>query len=78
MERNDLDIVSINNEKKLYDSDGIKQALICGFFTKVVYKEGGWFTFYRKMVCDVVYEDSDVTDLNPWKYFSRKSLCAGI
>jgi pre-mRNA-splicing factor ATP-dependent RNA helicase DHX15/PRP43 len=38
MERNDLDIVSINNEEKLYD--GIKQALICGFFTQVAYKEG--------------------------------------
>ena len=38
MERNDLDIVSINNEKKLYDR--IKQVLICGFFTQVAYKEG--------------------------------------
>ena len=26
----------------------------------------------------MVYEGSDVSDLNPWKYFSRKSLCAGI
>ena len=38
MERNDLDIVWIDNEIKLYD--GIKQALICGFFTQVAHKEG--------------------------------------
>lgn len=38
MERNDLDIVSIDDERKLYD--GIKQALICGFFMQVAYKEG--------------------------------------
>lgn len=38
MERNDLDIMSVNNEIKLYD--GIKQALICGFFTQVAHKEG--------------------------------------
>lgn len=38
MERNDLDIVSINDEKKLYN--GIKQALVCGFFMQVAHKEG--------------------------------------
>jgi pre-mRNA-splicing factor ATP-dependent RNA helicase DHX15/PRP43 len=38
MERNDLDIVSINDERKLYN--GIKQALICGFFMQVAHKEG--------------------------------------
>lgn len=33
----------------------------------------------RKVVCDtVVYKGSDAADLNPWKYFSRKSLCAGM
>ena len=38
MERNDLDIVSINDERKLYG--GIKQALTCGFFMQVAHKEG--------------------------------------
>ena len=38
MERNDLDIVSINDERKLYNE--IKQALICGFFMQVAHKEG--------------------------------------
>ena len=38
MERNDLDILSIDDERRLYD--GIKQALICGFFIQVVHKGG--------------------------------------
>ena len=38
MERNDVDIVSMNDKKKL--CDGIKQALTCGFFMQVAHKEG--------------------------------------
>jgi pre-mRNA-splicing factor ATP-dependent RNA helicase DHX15/PRP43 len=38
MERNDLDIVSINDEKKLCND--IKQALICGFFMQAAHTEG--------------------------------------
>jgi len=38
MEQNELDLVSINDERKL--CNGIKQVLICGFFMQVAHKEG--------------------------------------
>ena len=38
MERDDLDIVSINNEKKLYD--GIKQTLYVGFSRRLLIRKG--------------------------------------
>lgn len=37
MERNDLDIVSINNKIKLYDR--IKQALVCGFSRRLLIRK---------------------------------------
>ena len=35
MERNDLEVVSVNDERKLYNDNGIKQAFLCGFFMQV-------------------------------------------
>ena len=39
VERNDLDLLSINDERRLHDS--IKQTLLCGLFTQVAHKQGG-------------------------------------
>lgn len=38
MERFDLDLISITDEKKMYNN--IRQALVCGFFMQVAHKEG--------------------------------------
>ncbi|KIJ94146.1 hypothetical protein K443DRAFT_125337 [Laccaria amethystina LaAM-08-1] len=38
MELFDIDLVSLSDEKKLYTN--IRQALVCGFFMQVAYKEG--------------------------------------
>ena len=38
MERFDIDLISLSDEKKLYTS--IRQALVCGFFMQVAHKEG--------------------------------------
>lgn len=38
MERFDVDLVSLSDERKLYIS--IRQALVCGFFMQVAHKEG--------------------------------------
>lgn len=38
MERYDVDIISIQDERKLYIN--IRQALVCGFFMQVAHKEG--------------------------------------
>jgi HrpA-like RNA helicase len=38
MERFDIDLVSLSDEKKLYLK--IRQALVCGFFMQVAHKEG--------------------------------------
>ncbi|KIM34790.1 hypothetical protein M413DRAFT_80038 [Hebeloma cylindrosporum] len=43
-ERNALDIVSIHDKKKLYN--GIKQALVCGFFMEVAHNEGAKGSYY--------------------------------
>ena len=39
MERFDLDVISLQDEKKLYLKIG--QALVCGFFMQVAHNEGG-------------------------------------
>jgi len=36
MERNDLDLVSLSDQKRLYTN--VKQALVCGFFPQVAHK----------------------------------------
>lgn len=38
MERFDVDLVSLSDEKKLFVN--IRQALVCGFFMQVAHKEG--------------------------------------
>ena len=38
MERFDIDLISLQDEKKLYLK--IRQALVCGFFMQVAHKEG--------------------------------------
>ena len=38
MERLDIDLVSLSDEKKLYTN--IRQALVCGFFMQVARKQG--------------------------------------
>ena len=38
MERFDIDLVSLSDEKRLYLK--IRQALVCGFFMQVAHKEG--------------------------------------
>ena len=38
MERFDVDLISLNDERKLYIN--IRQALVCGFFMQVAHKEG--------------------------------------
>lgn len=38
MERNDLDLLSINDERKLHDA--IKRILVCGLFMQVAHKQG--------------------------------------
>lgn len=38
MERNDLDLLSLNDERKLHDA--IKQTLVCGLFMQVAHKQG--------------------------------------
>ncbi|TFK39329.1 P-loop containing nucleoside triphosphate hydrolase protein [Crucibulum laeve] len=38
MERFDIDLISLSDEKKLYQN--IRQALVCGFFMQVAHKEG--------------------------------------
>jgi pre-mRNA-splicing factor ATP-dependent RNA helicase DHX15/PRP43 len=38
MERNDLDLASLSDQRRLYTS--IKQALVCGFFAQVAHKSG--------------------------------------
>jgi pre-mRNA-splicing factor ATP-dependent RNA helicase DHX15/PRP43 len=53
MERHDLDIVSISDERKLYDA--IKQSLVCGFFMQVAFKEGEKGTY-------VTVKDNQVRD----------------
>lgn len=38
MERFDVDLVSIEDERKLFVN--VRQALVCGFFMQVAHKEG--------------------------------------
>ncbi len=38
MAKYEVDLVSLSDEKKLYQN--IRQVLICGFFTQVAHKEG--------------------------------------
>ena len=37
MERSEIELVSLDDQKKLYES--IRKALVCGFFTQVAHKE---------------------------------------
>ena len=38
MERSEIELVSLDDQKKLYES--IRKALVCGFFMQVAHKEG--------------------------------------
>jgi len=52
MERFDVDLVSIEDERKLYIN--IRQALVCGFFMQVAHKEGeknNYLTVKDNQVC---------------------------
>jgi pre-mRNA-splicing factor ATP-dependent RNA helicase DHX15/PRP43 len=54
MERFEIELVSLNEEKKLYLA--VRQVLVCGFFMQIAHKEGekgNYLTVKDNQVCFV-------------------------
>lgn len=69
MERNDLDLLSINDERRSYDS--IKQTLLCGLFTQVAHKQGGSYVTAKDEQIVVLHPSCSLGSEPEWVMFNE-------